>query len=205
MQQQDKASSPESQSTVRTCSPASPEEEAGSSSDSVARCLPSPLAQLAGQDHPQSGDADDVTSHAAQLASTSKDSSPDPAAQKGMPSCALPCFALSRLALLPCLPPALALALAPAVAMPLPEVQLSNRDLCARLTIAYSMCLTLLDGQLTVTQHTPHEGSHPSPCSWHGRVPARGWGNAKGGVGGRGRGVEGLLKRSLLCSFAAMR
>ena len=104
MQQQDKSSSPESRSTVSMPSPTSPQEEAGSSSDGVARCLPSPLAQLAGQDHPQSADADDVGSHAAQLASTSKDSSPDAVAQKGMPSCALPCFAWPCAVLLPCLP-----------------------------------------------------------------------------------------------------
>ena len=103
MQQQDKAFSPKLQSTVSTPSPASPEEQAGSSSDSVARPLPSPLAQLAGQAHPQSGDADDVRSHAAQLASVSNDSSPDAAVHKGMPSCALPCFALSCLALPSCL------------------------------------------------------------------------------------------------------
>ena len=95
MQQQDKSSSPESRSTVSTPSPASPKGQGGSSGDAVPRCLPSPLAQLAGQDHPQSGDADDVRSHAAQLASTSKDSSSDSAAQKGMLFWALPCFALS--------------------------------------------------------------------------------------------------------------
>lgn len=80
MQQQDKASSPAATSTVST--PSSASREAGGSSDSIARCLPSPLAQLAGQDHPQSETALDT--RPVQLGSSFQGRSPNAAVQKGM-------------------------------------------------------------------------------------------------------------------------
>ena len=140
------------QSTDSTPTRASPVQEAGSSSsDSAARCLPSPLAQLARQDHPQSADVDDARSHAAQLAATSEGGSPDSAAHKGNLAVAVPCLALPCLALpclaLPCLAlPCLAL---PCLALPCPALP----------CLPGLSCLVLLGGQLTMSQYTPHADS----------------------------------------------
>lgn len=174
MQQQDKACSLES--TVTKPSPVSAEEEAGSSSGCVARCLPSPLAELAGQDHPQSGDAHDAGSHAAQLGSISQNTSPDSDAQKGVPSCALHCPAP-----LPSLPLSLSFCLpCPALALALP---------CPALALA----LPLTDGQLKVTWHMPHHDSQHMLSLYEGACQGMGECRGADGEGGGARYAEDKL------------